>query len=160
MYQGVALIFIANAYGVPMPIERQLTTILVLMLLTKGIANVPSASIVTLLAAATTIGLPPEGVAILLAVDFFADMPRTATTVLGDALSAVILDRSEGTFTGRARRVGLRLGWGTHAAAEARRQRQNEGHVPAGGVPEPVLVEASGQPATFAAASNEAGEPC
>lgn len=110
MYQTIAVLFIAHAYHVPMSFGRQISVLLVLMLLTKGIAAVPSASIVTLLAAATAVGLPPEGVAILLAIDFFADMPRTSVNVIGDALAATILDRSEGTFRGPARRSGPRLG--------------------------------------------------
>lgn len=117
MYQAVAVLFIAHAYHVPMSFGRQVSVLLVLMLLTKGIAAVPSASIVTLLAAATAVGLPSEGVAILLAIDFFADMPRTSVNVIGDALATAILDRSEGTFTGPTRRFGLRLGWGAPASA-------------------------------------------
>ncbi|MFD2415795.1 dicarboxylate/amino acid:cation symporter [Amycolatopsis pigmentata] len=108
MYQAVAVLFIAHAYHVPMSFGHQVSVVLVLMLLTKGIAAVPSASIVTLLATATAVGLPPEGVAILLAIDFFADMPRTSVNVIGDALASVILDRSEGTFSGPARRAGRR----------------------------------------------------
>lgn len=119
MYQAVAVLFIAHAYHVQMSFAHQVSVLLVLMLLTKGIAAVPSASIVTLLAAATAVGLPPEGVAILMAVDFFADMPRTSVNVIGDALAAVILDRSEGTFTGPVRRFGLRLGWGAPRLAAA-----------------------------------------
>ncbi|WP_424810257.1 dicarboxylate/amino acid:cation symporter [Rhodococcus sp. 27YEA15] len=123
MYQVMAVLFIANAYGVPMPLTHQIATVAVLMLLTKGIAAVPSASIVTLLAASTALGLPPEGVAILLAIDFFADMPRTSVNIIGDALAAVILDRSEGSFTGPTRKWGLKFGWGTHAAATARHEK-------------------------------------
>jgi len=119
MYQAIAVLFIAHAYNVPMTFGHQVGVVLVLMLLTKGIAAVPSASIVTLLAAATALGLPPEGVAILLAVDFFADMPRTSVNVLGDGLAAVILDRSEGTYTGESRRFGLRFGRAPKAPEQA-----------------------------------------
>lgn len=115
MYQAIAVLFIAHAYDVPMSFGHQVSILLVLMLLTKGIAAVPSASIVTLLAAATAIGLPAEGVAILLAIDFFADMPRTSVNIVGDALAAVILDRSEGSYRGPGHSFGLRLRWGAPA---------------------------------------------
>ncbi|MFF6995760.1 dicarboxylate/amino acid:cation symporter [Streptomyces sp. NPDC008313] len=99
MYEGLAVVFLAHAYGVELTIPRLLTTLLVLMLLTKGIAGVPSASIVVLFSAAATIGLPAEGVAILLAVDFVVDMARTALNVTGNSLAALAIAKSEGMFT-------------------------------------------------------------
>ncbi|MFF3291283.1 cation:dicarboxylate symporter family transporter [Streptomyces sp. NPDC003023] len=67
--------------------------------MTKGIAGVPSASIVVLFSASTAIGLPAEGVAVLLAVDFVVDMARTALNVAGNSLAAVAMASSEGMFT-------------------------------------------------------------
>lgn len=133
MYQSVAVLFIAHAYDVPMPFSQQVSTLLVLMLLTKGIAAVPSASIVTLLAASTTIGLPHEGVAILLAVDFFADMPRTSVNIIGDALAAVILDRSEGSYRGPGYDFGLRLRWGAPTRADSGDEAAAAGTAAGGG---------------------------
>jgi proton glutamate symport protein len=67
----------------------------VLVVLSKGMAGVASASIVVLLAAGSTIGLPPEGVALLLGVDFIVDMARTGVNVVGNSLAAAVIDKSE-----------------------------------------------------------------
>lgn len=104
LYEAVAVLFIANAYGIDLGLGEQLAVVGVLMVLTKGIAGVPSAPMVVLLAAAKTVGLPAEGVAMLLAVDFFVDMPRTAVQLTGNALAGVVIGRSERSFTGAVRR--------------------------------------------------------
>jgi len=98
MYEGFAVVFIANAYGIELTIPRLITTMLVLMLLTKGFAGVPSSSIVILFSASAAIGLPAEGVAILLAVDFVVDMARTAINIAGNGLACVVVAKSEGIF--------------------------------------------------------------
>ncbi|WP_399896272.1 dicarboxylate/amino acid:cation symporter [Streptomyces sp. BBFR51] len=103
MYEGLAVVFLAHAYGVELTVPRLITTLLVLMLLTKGIAGVPSASIVVLFSAGSTIGLPAEGIAILLAVDFVVDMARTGLNVTGNSLAALVIAKSEGRFTDRAK---------------------------------------------------------
>lgn len=95
LYEGLAVVFLAHAYGIELTPGRLVTTMLVLMLLTKGIAGVPSASIVVLFSAAAAIGLPAQGVAVLLAVDFVIDMARTALNVTGNALAALVVAKSE-----------------------------------------------------------------
>lgn len=67
----------------------------VLVILSKGMAGVASASIVVLLAAGNSIGLPAEGVALLLGVDFIVDMARTGVNVIGNSLAAAVVDSSE-----------------------------------------------------------------
>ncbi|MFF6968848.1 dicarboxylate/amino acid:cation symporter [Streptomyces anthocyanicus] len=106
MYEGLAVVFLAHAYGVELTVPRLITTLLVLMLLTKGIAGVPSASIVVLFSAGATIGLPAEGIAILLAVDFVVDMARTGLNVTGNSLAALVIAKSEGRFTDRTKAAG------------------------------------------------------
>ncbi|MGW4102716.1 dicarboxylate/amino acid:cation symporter [Streptomyces sp. NPDC004976] len=103
MYEGLAVVFLAHAYGVELTIPRLLTTLLVLMLLTKGIAGVPSASIVVLFSAGSVIGLPAEGIAVLLAIDFVVDMARTGLNVTGNSLAALVIAKSEGQFHPRAK---------------------------------------------------------
>ncbi|WP_328564931.1 dicarboxylate/amino acid:cation symporter [Streptomyces coelicoflavus] len=103
MYEGLAVVFLAHAYGVELTVPRLITTLLVLILLTKGIAGVPSASIVVLFSAGATIGLPAEGIAILLAVDFVVDMARTGLNVTGNSLAALVIAKSEGLFTDRTK---------------------------------------------------------
>jgi proton glutamate symport protein len=98
MYEALAVVFLAHAYGVPLSLPRVVLAILVLMLLTKGIAGVPSAAIVVLFSAAATIGIPSEGVAILLAVDFVVDMGRTALNVTGNGLACMVVAKSEKLF--------------------------------------------------------------
>jgi proton glutamate symport protein len=95
LYQAVALVFIANAFGMDTSWPSLLLMVGVLVVLSKGMAGVASASIVVLLAASTTIGLPPEGVALLLGVDFIVDMARTGVNVIGNSLAAAVIDRSE-----------------------------------------------------------------
>lgn len=98
MYEGFAVVFIANAYGIDLSVGRLVTTMLVLMLLTKGFTGVPSSSIVILFSAAAAIGLPAQGIAVLLAVDFVVDMARTAINIAGNGLACVVIAKSEGTF--------------------------------------------------------------
>ncbi|WP_249124022.1 dicarboxylate/amino acid:cation symporter [Saccharopolyspora erythraea] len=96
LYQAVALVFLANAYGMDLSAGTLLTMVLVLVVLSKGMAGVASASIVVLMAAGKTLGLPVEGIALLMGVDFLADMARTAVNVFGNSLAAAVLDKSAG----------------------------------------------------------------
>jgi len=95
LYQATALVYLAHAYGTDTSIPSLLLMVGVLVVLSKGMAGVTSASIVVLLAAGKTIGIPPEGVALLVGVDFIVDMARTAVNVVGNALAAAVVDRSE-----------------------------------------------------------------
>lgn len=97
-YSSFAFVFIVNAFNVPMSLLQQVAVAGLLVLLTKGIAGVPSSSIVVLLAAATTVGLPPQGVAILIAVDFALDMARAAVNICGNSLATVVIAKSERAF--------------------------------------------------------------
>jgi proton glutamate symport protein len=98
LYQGVALVFLANAYGTNTSFTTLLLMVLVLVVLSKGMAGVASASIVVLIAAGNTIGLPPQGIALLIGVDFIVDMARTAINVVGNSLAAAVIGRSERAF--------------------------------------------------------------
>jgi proton glutamate symport protein len=110
LYQAVALVFLANAYGTDTSIPTLLLMVGVLVILSKGMAGVASASIVVLLAAGNTIGLPPEGVALLLGVDFIVDMARTGVNVVGNSLAAAVIDKSED-------KAQAKLGQRNHAPA-------------------------------------------
>ncbi|GAA2785817.1 dicarboxylate/amino acid:cation symporter [Saccharopolyspora taberi] len=94
LYQAVALVFLANAYGMDLGVGTLLTMVLVLVVLSKGMAGVASASIVVLMAAGKSLGLPVEGIALLMGVDFLADMARTAVNVFGNSLAAAVLDKT------------------------------------------------------------------
>ncbi|WP_336966587.1 dicarboxylate/amino acid:cation symporter [Sphingobium aquiterrae] len=96
MYSTFATIFIAQAYGIHLPIGTQITILLVLMVTSKGIAAVPRASLVVVAATLGQFNLPVEGVAFILAVDHFMDMGRTATNVIGNAIATSVITKWEG----------------------------------------------------------------
>jgi proton glutamate symport protein len=95
LYQAAALVFLANAYGADTSLPALLLMVGVLVILSKGMAGVASASIVVLIAAGNSIGLPAEGIALLLGVDFIVDMARTGVNVVGNSLAAAVVDSSE-----------------------------------------------------------------
>ena len=96
MYMTFASLAIAQAYGIDLPLATQLTMLLVLMLTSKGIAGVPRASLVVVLATCAMFDIPPEGVALILPFDHFCDMFRTATNVVGNALATSVVSKWEG----------------------------------------------------------------
>jgi Na+/H+-dicarboxylate symporter len=96
MYMTFASLAIAQAYGINLPLGTQLTMLLVLMLTSKGIAGVPRASLVVVLATCAMFNIPPEGVALILPIDHFCDMFRTATNVVGNALATSVVSKWEG----------------------------------------------------------------
>jgi Na+/H+-dicarboxylate symporter len=96
MYMTFASIFIAQAYGIHMDIGTQMTMLLVLMLTSKGIAGVPRASLVIVAATCGMFKIPIEGIALILPIDHFCDMFRSATNVLGNALATSVVGKWEG----------------------------------------------------------------
>jgi proton glutamate symport protein len=98
LYLAVASVFVAQAAGVEMTVEKQIFMMLTLMLTSKGVAAVPRASLVILSGTLSTFGLPLEGVAVLLAVDALMDMARTSINLLGNCLASVVMARWEGEF--------------------------------------------------------------
>lgn len=96
MYMTFASLAIAQAYGIHLDISTQLTMLLVLMLTSKGIAGVPRASLVVVLATCAMFNIPPIGVALILPIDHFCDMFRTATNVVGNALATSVVSKWEG----------------------------------------------------------------
>ena len=96
MYMSFATIFIAQAYGIDLSIGTQVLILLTLMISSKGIAAVPRASLVVITGTLAQFGLPVEGVAIILAIDQFLDMGRTATNVVGNAVATSVITKWEG----------------------------------------------------------------
>jgi Na+/H+-dicarboxylate symporter len=95
MYMTFASIFIAQAYGIDLSLGTQLTMLLVLMLTSKGIAGVPRASLVVVAATCGMFKIPIEGIALILPIDHFCDMFRSATNVLGNALATSVVGKWE-----------------------------------------------------------------
>ncbi len=98
MYMTFASIAIAQAYGIHLDTGTQLTMLLVLMLTSKGIAGVPRASLVVVTATCAMFNIPPEGIALILPIDHFCDMFRTATNVLGNALATSVVSKWENSL--------------------------------------------------------------
>lgn len=95
MYMTFASIFIAQVYNIHMPIEKQILMLMVLMLTSKGVAGVPRASLIVVIATCSMFGIPPEGIALILPIDHFCDMARSMTNVLGNALSTASISKWE-----------------------------------------------------------------
>ena len=95
MYMTFASLFIAQVYGIDMPIEKQLLMLLVLMLTSKGVAGVPRASLIVVVATCAMFDIPAEGIALILPIDHFCDMARSMTNVLGNALATSAVDKWE-----------------------------------------------------------------
>lgn len=98
LYQALAAMFIAQMYGIELSISEQITLVLVLMVTSKGMAGVPGASFVVLLATLGTVGIPLEGLAFIAGIDRILDMARTAVNVVGNALATVVMSKWEGRF--------------------------------------------------------------
>ncbi len=96
MYMTFASLFIAQAYGIHLDLGTQMVMLLVLMLTSKGIAGVPRASLVVVAATCGMFDIPIEGIALILPIDHFCDMFRTATNVLGNALATSVVGKWEG----------------------------------------------------------------
>lgn len=95
MYLTFASIFIAQIYDVPMTLGDQILMLLVLMVTSKGVAGVPRASLIVIVATCAMFNIPPEGIAFILPIDHFCDMGRSMTNVLGNALSTASIDKFE-----------------------------------------------------------------
>ncbi len=95
MYMTFASLAIAQANNIHLDLGTQLTMLLVLMLTSKGIAGVPRASLVIVTATCAMFNIPPEGIALILPIDHFCDMFRTATNVLGNTLATTVVSKWE-----------------------------------------------------------------
>lgn len=96
LYECVAVLFIAQAYGLELTLGTQLIIVLLALLTSIGVAGIPAASLVAITVILSAVGLPLEGVGLILAVDRLLDMLRTAVNVFSDSCGAVMIARSEG----------------------------------------------------------------
>ncbi|HEY0685917.1 MAG TPA: dicarboxylate/amino acid:cation symporter [Steroidobacter sp.] len=103
MYCTFAIMFIAQAYGIEVSIAQQVTMVAVLMLTSKGIAGVPRASLVVVAASLTQFNLPEAGMLLLLGIDHFLDMGRSATNVVGNSIATAAVSKWEGELHSPAR---------------------------------------------------------
>lgn len=99
LYECVAAMFIAQAYGISLDFSTQFTIVLVALLTSVGVAGIPSASLVAITIILSAIGLPLEAIGLILVVDRVLDMCRTAVNVYSDSCAAVTIGRLEGEET-------------------------------------------------------------
>ena len=95
MYMTFASLFIAQSYGIDLPMGTQISMLLVLMLTSKGIAGVPRASLVVIAGTLATFNIPEAGLALLLGIDPLLDMGRSATNVLGNSVATAVVSKWE-----------------------------------------------------------------
>jgi Na+/H+-dicarboxylate symporter len=95
LYQGVAAVFIAQVFGIELSFIQQLTIVLTATLASIGTAPVPGVGIIMLVIILKAVGIPEEGIALILGVDRILDMCRTVTNITGDAAVAVAIASSE-----------------------------------------------------------------
>jgi len=96
MYMAFAVLFIAQAYNIDLSFAQQALILLTLMITSKGIAGVSRASIVVIASTLAMFKLPEAGILLILAVDQFLDMGRTATNVIGNSIATAVIARTEG----------------------------------------------------------------
>jgi Na+/H+-dicarboxylate symporter len=96
MYCTFATVFIAQAYGIEMSLGQQMTMMMVLMLTSKGMAGVPRASLVVIAATLGQFNIPEAGMLLLLGIDHFLDMARSATNVIGNGIATAVVAKWEG----------------------------------------------------------------
>jgi len=96
MYCTFAVMFIAQAYGIELTLAQQLTMLLTLMVTSKGMAGVPRASLVVIAATLSQFNIPEAGLLLLLGVDHFLDMARSATNVVGNSVATAVVSKWEG----------------------------------------------------------------
>jgi Na+/H+-dicarboxylate symporter len=100
MYTTFAALFIAQAYGVHLTLGQQMLMMAILMITSKGIAGVPRASLVVIMAVLPYFHIPLEGIALVLGVDHLLDMGRSATNVVGNSVATAIVSKWEGQLSG------------------------------------------------------------
>lgn len=98
LYQSIAALFVAQMYGIDMSIGQQIMLMVILMVASKGMAGVPGVSIVVLITTLTSMGLPAEGLALIIGIDRLLDMVRTCVNVLGNALSTIVIAKWENAY--------------------------------------------------------------
>jgi Na+/H+-dicarboxylate symporter len=98
MYSTFATLFIAQAYGINLSWGEQITMLLLLMLTSKGMAGVPRASLVVIAATLSTFNIPEAGLLLIMGIDQFLDMGRSATNVVGNSVAAAVIAKWEGNL--------------------------------------------------------------
>jgi Na+/H+-dicarboxylate symporter len=102
MYTTFATIFIAQAYGIELPWGTQIAMLFLLMITSKGMAGIPRASLVVIAATLSTFNIPEAGMLLILGIDHFLDMGRSATNVIGNSIATCVVAKWEGEYDPKA----------------------------------------------------------
>src|SRR5262245_18227232 len=117
MYCTFAVLFIAQAYNIPLSIGTQITMLLILMLTSKGMAGVPRASLVVIAATLNQFNIPEAGLLLILGVDTFLDMGRSATNAVGNSIASAVVAKWEGELMPEAEAAANALTLDAQSAA-------------------------------------------
>ncbi|HUF89326.1 MAG TPA: dicarboxylate/amino acid:cation symporter [Gemmatimonadota bacterium] len=109
LFEGVTVLFVAQVFGLDLPLAKQGIIVVLSVLTAVGAAGVPGGSIPLLMMMAASVGVPGEGIAIILGVDRILDMTRTTVNVAGDLTAACVIARSEGGWNPREAEVQDRV---------------------------------------------------
>ncbi|NNU76590.1 cation:dicarboxylate symporter family transporter [Clostridium estertheticum] len=101
LYEAIAALFIAQLYGIRLPLLTQINLVIVLAITSKGIAGVPGVSFVVLMATLGSVGIPVEGLAFIAGIDRILDMARTAVNVVGNSLACVVVSKWEHQYNAK-----------------------------------------------------------
>ncbi|MBX4263041.1 cation:dicarboxylate symporter family transporter [Clostridium estertheticum] len=101
LYEAIAALFIAQLYGIHLPLLTQINLVIVLAITSKGIAGVPGVSFVVLMATLGSVGIPVEGLAFIAGIDRILDMARTAVNVVGNSLACVVVSKWEHQYNAK-----------------------------------------------------------
>ncbi|QNP47906.1 dicarboxylate/amino acid:cation symporter [Diaphorobacter aerolatus] len=119
MYCTFATLFIAQAYDIHLPLSTQITMLLILMLTSKGMAGVPRASLVVIAATLNQFNIPEAGLLLILGVDTFLDMGRSATNAVGNSIASAVVAKWEGELLPEDEAAAHALKLDAEAAREA-----------------------------------------
>ena len=117
MYCTFAVLFIAQAYGIPLTWGQQLTMLFLLMVTSKGMAGVPRASLVVISATLAQFNIPEAGLLLIIGIDQFLDMGRSATNVLGNSIATVAVAKWEGQLSETDQSLDREIGAAPAASA-------------------------------------------
>src|SRR5213083_3355082 len=98
LYEGVTVLFLAQVFGIHLDLGAQIVVIILSVITAVGAAGVPGGSLPLIMVVLASVGVPPEGIAIILGVDRILDMCRTTVNVCGDLTAAVYVARAEGEW--------------------------------------------------------------
>jgi DAACS family dicarboxylate/amino acid:cation (Na+ or H+) symporter len=101
LYEGVTVLFLAQVFGVDLTLGQQIVVVFLSVITAVGAAGVPGGSLPLIMVVLGTVGVPPEGIAIILGVDRILDMCRTTLNVSGDLTAAAFVTKSEGLAASR-----------------------------------------------------------